>query len=257
MTASYTTLRESVMQLDTQSIGTFGILDVAFGLGVAQQMRHGGSLRVPWAQALVAYLMTCLGGTTITCILLGQPPDWMLVDAVLPTYIALFVAHRWCPGDLLFRVLDIDGVRLLVSVFDNVCWAASITQWGIFKALNAQHHSARSSATMAILCGIFSGCGGGIVNSLLSLNDVQWQFRVPSHISGAQPSYPLLIATSMAVLFYFLNDPHRWLPSSPHLSWNDARLVIAVLIVGIDTGMQLIAMGGRRRRPVNKKQKAN
>lgn len=183
----------------------------------------------------------------------------MLADSVLPTYIAMFIAHRYCPGDWIYRLLSVDAIRLVVGVFDNVCWATSITQWGVFKALNAQNTAARSSATLALLCGTFSGCGGGLLNSMLSLNDVQWQFRAPSHISGSRPSYPLLVASSLAALFYFLNDPHRWLPSSPRLSWSDARLVIAVLLVGYDSGMQLLSVSGRRGGTVasRKKEKSN
>lgn len=58
MSLAFVTFRESVLQLDSQTIGSVALLDLAFGLGVAQQMRNAGSLRVPWAQALVAYLIT-------------------------------------------------------------------------------------------------------------------------------------------------------------------------------------------------------
>jgi hypothetical protein len=117
-----------------------------------------------------------------------------------------------------------------VSVIDGLKWTSSIVRSGVLAALNAEHARARSSMAMALVCGFFAGCGGGLVHSTLSLSSKQWHFQCPAGLATSLPAFAVRTSALLAALYYGLVNPHHYLPYTPLLSRDDALVVVFLVI---------------------------
>ncbi len=254
-------LRDVVVNLESATVlSVLPVLDLAWAIVVAQSKRTAGcgSLQQPWFQALLSFLFSSLAGTTLTCVFwLGQPPSWALSNVCLPTYLLVFAAHRYCPGDWFYRVFSLPAVALVLRVFDNVSWATSVSAWGADKALTADHAAARASAVLTVMCGITTGCAGGVVCDAFGLSEKVWRFQNPAAISGRQPSQGILLTVSLALLYYVVINPHRLLPFAPLASTEDARVLLFGIIFAFDSVPAWTALlrgaGGVQHGPATKK----
>lgn len=255
--------RNYVVNLESATVlSAFPVLDVAWAIVVAQGKRTAGcgSLQQPWFQALLSFLFSSLAGTTLTCVFwLGQPPAWALSNVCLPTYLLVFFAHRCCPGDWFYRLFSMPPVALVLRFFDNVSWATSVSAWGADKALTADHAAARASAVLAVMCGITTGCAGGVVCDAFGLADKVWRFQNPAAISGGQPSQGIRLTVCLALLYYLLLNPHALLPFAPLASMQDARVLLFGVIFAFDSvpaWVSLVRSFGAPRQPQSTKKKA-
>jgi hypothetical protein len=249
-------LSEHVNSLEDALLGPLPLLDVAWAMFVAQSLRTSGcgSLNQPWFQALLAFLFTSLAGTSLTSVVwLGTTPGWLLSNSCFATYIVVFFAHRFCPGDALFNLLAVAPVALVVKFFVDVSWAWSITSWGLERALTVPS----KSAPLAFVCGFTSGCGGGLLCDAFGFSEKQWGVRTPDAIRG--PSQGVQLTIALTVAFYMLINPHRLFDYDPLFSVADARVVIFMAIFAVESvpaWLALIGVGGASKNRQKKKKQA-
>jgi hypothetical protein len=125
--------------------------------------------------------LTTGGGGTITSILLGQPPSWLISPApwmVLPLAYALLI-----PTGMASYV-----TRTAPALFLNLVFAAidGLTRGTTIAALAPALVSARVASTgwtYTLLSGI-AVSGGGFIVSLLGLHESKWTLAKPSILDG-------------------------------------------------------------------------
>lgn len=63
-------------------------------------------------------------------------------------------------------------VMQIVLIMDSLCWGTAITSWGVDKAIHAMHPAVAVSPWAAIIAGILSGSGGGILAQVIAPRSV-------------------------------------------------------------------------------------
>ena len=182
---------------------------------------------------MASVLLASFSGSFIASILIGAPHSALVSDYVMFTYLVVFALHRWSPADVFHRLFSWAPIAWLISGIDAMKWTKSISG-GLLAAVNAEHPAARRSMATALTCGFISGCGGGMVHSALSLSSPQWKFRCPSGLASSLPSFGIRMSALLSVLFYALINPHHYLPYTPLLSNDDARLVLFLIAFSQD-----------------------
>jgi uncharacterized membrane protein YeiH len=197
--------------------GAFPLIDFFHGTAVAYEYRKGASPKHAPLQRLVAIVLTALGGTMMTGVLLGQPPSWVLYSEVVPAYFLCWALMHCVPLDPLFRLLEAPAplgpvLRFTLGALDDVSWGVAITSWGQDKALQAQHGPARASITAALLTGFMSGCGGGLLQQAFGFNDAEWSFRTPPALVRA--SFAIKLSAGCSLAYYYAVDPHGYIAAA-------------------------------------------
>lgn len=216
-------------------------------------------------QLFVSYILSCLGGTLLTALMLGQPIGWLANDVTFGTYVVVFLLAFLPTTKAHFRaIVQAPILRTAISAMDDLSWGNSISTLGVQRVLHPLHALSpiKSSVSAAILGGITSGCGGGIIRSardterlarertgmgrsfnfgfllscllpvcrsMLNLNCARWSFTTPRHFSA--PHWPIQLTSALSVLYYGLVNPHGYLPYSC-LSINQGKwLLIAICVL--------------------------
>ena len=130
-----------------------------------------------WLEMLLSCCLMQFGGTTLTGLVLGQTPSWIVSHAAFPALLLAFYLTFYCPMDAYWRVLHSSPCRNLllpvIKVLSSISSAHAVTSWGQDKALyNTFHVNAERIALSiftCVFCGTLSGCGGGILTDCLSL----------------------------------------------------------------------------------------
>ena len=158
--------------------------------------------RERWWKVLLSCTMLQFGGTTITALMLGQPPSWLVSQKAFP---ALFVAW-WitfcCPYDFYWDYVVKHCATLhalFFGVFASISSGHASTSWGMDKVLFNSFHvngaALGQSVLLCLVCGTASASGGGLMDDIFGLSGPP-----PQHIRTANISKGLLLA----ILYYFL-----------------------------------------------------
>lgn len=224
----YETVKPVVLTINSR-YALFPVLDVAKAIAVASVFRRSAhSSQQSWAQQLVAILLCCLGGTTLTGILLGQPPSWVIGANTAPTYVLGYLLVNYSPGDVVWRLASIPLLFECLMFLDGISWGTAITSWGVDKAVGAMHPQVASSTPAALLAGVLSGTGGGILNEAFSLSHKEWVFSTPPSL--ASPSFGIKVALLASPLYYVLHNPHG-IGGLDLLHKDDAKMIVIGLVV--------------------------
>ena len=97
-----------------------------------------------WLETLLACTILQFGGTTITGLLLGQVPSWILSHSASPALFLSWWLTFCCPMDLYYRYIikgSIGVVFLFVLGIGSAISAGhAVTSWGMDKALWNVYH---------------------------------------------------------------------------------------------------------------------
>lgn len=221
-------------------IGTcpVSVLDLAGSTLVCMRYRlqafQGGQSR-SWLEMLLACCLLQFGGTTLTGIVLGQAPSWIVSHSAIPAMLLAFYLTFYCPADAYWRTLQSAVGRCAflpaVSVLSSISSAHAVTSWGqdkaLFNAFHVNFERISQSVFVCILCGTLSGCGGGILADCLSLlrpRPLSFTWSPPTLLQstpeGAAAALVLTRSFFWSCLYYVLLHPLRlgappaWMPLS-------------------------------------------
>lgn len=118
------------------------------------------------SQLLFAYILSCLGGTLLTALFLGQPVGWLSSDITFFTYIIVFgiAFSKWTRRAFL-ALVHAPIISDVITIMDDLSFGNSITTLGVQRVINPVHADSpiRHTVCAAIVGGITSGCGGGFI----------------------------------------------------------------------------------------------
>ena len=162
-----------------------------------------------WLETVVVCTILQFGGTTITGVLIGQPPSWLTSHTAWPALIFMWWLTFFCPYDAWFRLLSHAGaggdvLRGFLTIGSWFSTGHAVTSWGMDKALTGDHVKATASMATALVTGTVSACGGGVLAADM-LGD-KWTFKKPPVFS--RPSQALQKGMVCSCLYYLLRDPH-------------------------------------------------
>lgn len=176
---------------------------------------------ISWLESLVACTLLQFGGTTLTGILLGQTPSWVLSHSAFPALLLAWWLTFYSPFDIFWNFFNSNQLFIFVmGAFASISAGHAVTSWGMDKALfNAAHvnHKRISESVLAcIFCGTLSACGGGLLNDWFSFS------RAPSFQSRTSPaifsinnyaaSATITRAFICACIYYAALNPCGYLP---------------------------------------------
>jgi hypothetical protein len=150
------------------------ILDVFGSILSCMAYRNFLTERKLWAETLVSCTLLQFGGTTLTGVLLGQTPSWIMSHSAFPALLLVWWLIFFSPFDIFYRLLNSSKLLITCIKFGAAISSGhAVTSWGADKALwNTFHvNSERIKASLltCILCGTLSGCGGGMLGDLFDL----------------------------------------------------------------------------------------
>lgn len=191
----------------------FSVADIFGSAAVCARYRASAAFPKSCFETLFSCTMVQFGGTTLTGLVLGQPPSWLSSNAAWPSLVLMWWLTFYCPGDLWYRFLQrAPGASVFVSMGTWLSFAHSVTSWGMDKALQADHPKARESVLLALLTGILSATGGGVLCDCLGLLDCTWSMkRTPAVLRIG--NLTLVKAGICSTAYWILRDPHLMIAS--------------------------------------------
>jgi hypothetical protein len=147
------------------------VLDLCGSIIVCQNHRSNATKR-PWFKSLVECTFMQFGGTTLTGILLGQTPSWVLSSNAFPALVLAWYLTNFCPYDLFHYILSSTigmPILFILNIGSAISAGHAVTSWGLDKAaFNSFHknaHKLSGSILTCIGCGTLSACGGGLLST--------------------------------------------------------------------------------------------
>jgi hypothetical protein len=144
-------------------------------------------------EAVLSCLLWQFGGTTMTgMILLGQPPSYIVSHTALNGFFFAYWLVFFCPFDFVYKfcvpsssnILQ-QSVMFMIKLSSAISAGHAVTSWGVDKALHNTFHTNPSrmadSIYLAIFCGMFSGCGGGLIKDFFDLLSVSESYTFHHH----------------------------------------------------------------------------
>jgi len=123
--------------------------------------------------ALIACFVATMGGSTLSAIITGQTPVWLLNDVTIMTILIVSTVLLYSPNDISFKLYNY--TMPLFKVFAGIAWGLAVASGGVDFALAKCPHA----FLLSCLCGVFSGCAGGILTDMFSLTSSSWSFKTP------------------------------------------------------------------------------
>lgn len=215
----------------------FGIsvLDFCGSLLVCYYYRNNIKSKKSWFEAFIACILLQFGGTTLTGILLGQVPSWIISNTAFPAFLLAFWLTFCCPFDVFWILAKY--LNFLIKFGSAISTGHAVTSWGVDKALKNTFHlnaiKISKSMLTCILCGIFSGCGGGLISDYFGFyREHSFVPRTPSifEINNYFASKAFTKSSLLSILYYVL-------VSSDYFPWRNPLLSMRAghtVIVGIE-----------------------
>lgn len=137
----------------------------------------------------------------------------------------------YSPSDIVYRALESSANILLpfLLVAESISRALSISISGV-EAVRSHVSSGlvmENSNHAAIFCGTLAGCGGGIIGSMIGLENKNWSFRIPTQLG--KPTTTLVVSFFGAILYWFLSTHPLGIKVSPFGSLVALLLTISAL----------------------------
>jgi uncharacterized membrane protein YeiH len=216
-------------------------LDLAGSILSCKGYRQNIKSNKSWFESLVACTLMQFGGTTLTGLLLGQTPSWILSNTAFPALILAWWLTFFCPLDLYWKFLNkTPGLLFFIGIWAAVSAGHAVTSWGFDKAaFNASHVNVlriSQSVLTCIGCGTLSGCGGGLLCDWLGFLRTKNPFTpttTPSILVTGRYSSSATINRCfwLAVLYFVLLNHHKVFPWSYQSNKDLGHLIIVALQV--------------------------
>lgn len=198
------------------------ILDFCGSILVCQSHRMN-TRRRSWFKSLVECTFMQFGGTTLTGIVLGQTPSWILSSNAFPALFVAWYLTYFCPYDAYYTLLT-SFIGIPILLFANIGSAISsghaVTSWGLDKAaFNAFHknsHRLSGSVLTCIISGTLSACGGGLITTYFDFFGTKSDFKL----------HTLNKSFWLALLYYCLLNKNKDLPWDQQFSKEFGHSVI-------------------------------
>lgn len=200
-----------------------------------------------WFEILCTCTVMQFGGTTLTGLLLGQTPSWILSRTAIPALLLAWWLTFFCPFDLFWKFLSHsnvfkEGFLIIVELGSCISYAHAITSWGMDKAIFPEKGFHNEAATLKIsrsfftclLCGTLSSCGGGLLVDWLG-----WTGRRAGeslkifqlYRDGYSGTATLNKSFWLALLYYCLLNVDNNVPWQLQLSPHQGHLAISCISI--------------------------
>lgn len=134
-----------------------------------------------WLESLLACTLLQFGGTTLTGVVLGQTPSWIMSHNAFPALLLAWWLTFFFPFDLYWLSIQrLPSLYFAIRIGSAISSGHAVTSWGVDKAMyntfHLNHVRISESLFTLVLCGALSGSGGGILGDLFGL------YRNPSFV---------------------------------------------------------------------------
>lgn len=152
-------------------------LDLCGSLLCCAEYRNKMKAGRPWWHVLLGCTMLQFGGTTLTGVVLGQTPSWIVSQRAFPALFLAWWLTFFSPYDLYWcwtlRYTKFHAI--LFGTFASISSSHATTSWGMDKALFNKFHLNADAIGMSTLtclaCGTLSACGGGLMSDMFQILD--------------------------------------------------------------------------------------
>ena len=100
------------------------VLDLCGSILVCLRYREGLDGTKSWFESLVACTLLQFGGTTLTGLILGQTPSWIVSHSAFPALLLAWYLTFYCPSDLYFTLVG--------SKENKVCLSCELDKYLLF-----------------------------------------------------------------------------------------------------------------------------
>lgn len=218
------------------------LLDLCGSILVCKGYRKGlDTIKKSWFESLVTCTLMQFGGTTLTGLVLGQTPSWIVSHSAFPALLVAWWLTFFCPGDAFYSLVgNKEGKALvfIIGVGATISAGHAVTSWGLdkaaFNAFHVNHLRISQSALTCVLCGTLSGCGGGLLTDWLKMNNEKDAFtltKTPSMFAPKMFKSTVALNRSFlcACLYYVMLNQHGYMPWSYTFTKEFGHLTVGLL----------------------------
>ena len=217
------------------------ILDFAGSILACLSYRMALKSQKSWFESLVSCTLMQFGGTTLTGLLLGQTPSWIISHSAFPALVLAWWLTFFCPRDLYFNFMESNKVILfIVGIVSAISSGHAVTSWGLDKAafntFHTNHVRISQSVLTCILCGTLSACGGGLLSDWLRFTHPSKAYTLS--LTPAMFGINKFASTStlnrsfiLACFYFCMLNQHFYMPWRYRMPKEFAHLVISFLQV--------------------------
>lgn len=192
-----------------------------------------------WFETLMVCMLMHLGGTTLTGLLLGQLPGWMMVSGVFPAVLLSWWLVFCSPYDAFWNLVNSSTTPLQVlSTLDILNVVHCITSWGADKVLHNEFHVNGTEMTHSyvacILAGVLSSCGGTLLASMF-----QGEKSALFAIGNFEGTRPVNNAFLLSLLYYILVNKSAFMNIDIQMSEHSARALVGAALIYLHATREL------------------
>ena len=137
---------------------------------------------------------------------MGKPIGWIQGNINIPVYTIVALTVYYLPGDILFRSLE--NVRfILIPIFtliEAISKCETIANVGVDGVLLHKGSEVfERSIFAALVIGTISGCGGGILGSMINVRESDWRFSTPSQFKN--PNTSMILSFFCSIIYLLLH----------------------------------------------------
>lgn len=165
---SFNEYMESAVILISSGFPPISVLDLCGSILACFAYRKGITSTKSWFESLVSCTLMQFGGTTLTGLLLGQTPSWIVSHSAFPALLVAWWFTFFSPYDFFYStLLRAPFCLFFTGIFASISGGHAVTSWGVDKALNntfhVNHIRISQSVLTCIACGTLSSSGGGLL----------------------------------------------------------------------------------------------
>ncbi|GAA6062154.1 hypothetical protein JCM10212_002366 [Sporobolomyces blumeae] len=181
--------------------------------GVARAGGYDG--QIGDLQAAVVTLVLVLGGSTVSNVLLGTVPGWVVSPIPVLTYGLIPVLAAKSGAASLLLSLPYLPREVLFSLIDGFSRIMGMTTLGVDTVLSHPSQAVRDSPWAMVLIAFVSGGGGGVLVPLFNLFGPEWGFtKTPGFVKEGLP-IDVWSAALIGYVYATLIDAHPMFRTVP------------------------------------------
>jgi hypothetical protein len=202
----------------------FHFTDLVGSLLVCQKYRQA-IFSKHWTESLFTCCVMQYGGTTLTGILLGQPPGWMLSHSSFLSLLIAWWLTFFSPFDFYWSLIHSPNLAPILQIhhsfFSDISSIHAATSWGMDKVLFNTFHTPtiliRESIFLSLLTAVLSSNGGGLISDCLNLcHQNSFELQTPTCLKntpqGNQYRSNLLRSFFLGLVYYLALNPLNIFP---------------------------------------------
>jgi uncharacterized membrane protein YeiH len=179
----YNEYMESAVWTIRSGYPVISILDLCGSITTCLSYRKSITSSKSWFESLVSCTLMQFGGTTLTGILLGQTPSWILSHSAFPALLLAWWLTFFSPFDCYYKTINQIPIFLFfVGIGGAISSGHAVTSWGLDKAAynlsHVNHIRISQSVLTCIACGTLSASGGGLIANCLKFFDTSKSYTL-------------------------------------------------------------------------------